>query len=62
MWLLSKIGSPIDMPELAAAQIIMKNGKEISSISEQVNEIIELSFQRINELCDELALGKYPVA
>ena len=62
VWLLSKIGSPIDMPELAAAQVIMKKGKEISSISEQVNELIKSSFQKIDELCNDLALGRYPVA
>ena len=62
VWLLSKIGHPIDMPELAAAQVIMKKGKEISSISEQVNELIESSFQKIDELCNDLALGRYPVA
>ncbi len=62
IWLLSKIGQPIDKPELAAAEIIMKEGKELSSISEQVNELIESSFQKIDELCNDLALGRYPVA
>jgi S-adenosylmethionine synthetase len=61
VWLLSKIGQRIDKPELAAAQIIMKKGKELSSISEQVNELIESSFQNIDELCNDLALGRYPV-
>jgi S-adenosylmethionine synthetase len=62
VWLLSKIGQPINAPELAAAQLIMKKGKEISSISEQVNELIESSFQKIDQLCNDLALGKYPIA
>ncbi|MFX1520092.1 MAG: methionine adenosyltransferase [Promethearchaeota archaeon] len=62
VWLLSKIGQRIDKPELAAAQIIMKKGKEFLSISEQINELIESSFQKIDELCNDLALGRYPVA
>jgi S-adenosylmethionine synthetase len=62
VWLLSKIGQSIDKPELAAAEIIMKEGSELSSISEQVNELIESSFQKIDELCNDLALGRYPVA
>jgi len=40
----------------------MKEGRELSSISEQVNELIKSSFQKIDELCNDLALGRYPVA
>jgi hypothetical protein len=40
----------------------MKEGKELSAISQQVNEIIVSSLQRIDELCNDLALGRYPIA
>lgn len=59
--LLSRIGTPIDRPRMAAAQLLLEKGKQIGDVSKKAEEIIGRRLAGINGFCLELAAGKYPV-
>lgn len=61
IWLCSQIGTPIDMPKIAAAQVILKPKIRFSSVAKRVKEIIDIELSDINKFCNELIQGKYPV-
>lgn len=59
--LLSRIGTPIDSPQMATAQILLEKGRRIQDITAAAKGIIEKEFSAINKFCMELSRGKYPV-
>lgn len=59
--LLSRIGTPIDTPQMATAQVLLERGKKIGEIAKKAEEIFEREFSAINKFCMELSRGKYPV-
>lgn len=59
--LLSMIGTPIDKPQMATAQVLLERGMKINEISKKAEEIFEEEFSRINKFCMELSEGKYPI-
>jgi len=59
--LLSRIGTPIDQPQMATAQVLLEKGKRIKEIIRPATEIFEQEFARINRFCMALSRGKYPV-
>ena len=61
MLLLSRIGTPIDRPQMANAQLLLERGRKIDEISRTVEEIFEREFAGINVFCLALARGEYPV-
>ena len=61
IWLLSKIGTPIDHPAIAAAQAIMKNNNSIEPVRRKIEEVLDYELANINEFCNELAKGKIPI-
>jgi S-adenosylmethionine synthetase len=60
--LLSRIGSPIDQPQLATAQLLLERGRRINEISKKVEAVFERQFADINSFCAALARGEYPVS
>lgn len=58
IWLLSKIGSPIDHPAIAAAQVIMKGNNNIGKVKHKINEVLDNELENIQKFCMELAEGK----
>jgi len=58
IWLLSKIGSPIDHPAVAAAQVIMKGDNSIEKVRREISEVLNYELDNIAEFCVELAQGK----
>jgi S-adenosylmethionine synthetase len=58
IWLLSRIGGPIDHPAIAAAQVIMKRDNSISKIKHKINEVLDYELENIQKFCMELAEGK----
>lgn len=58
IWLLSKIGAPIDHPTVAAAQVVMKDGYNIGKTKQRINEVLDKELENIQEFCMELAEGK----
>ncbi len=59
--LLSRIGSPVDQPQLATAQLLLEKGRRIDEIATRVEEIFEREFAGINGFCGSLARGEYPI-
>jgi len=58
IWLLSKIGSPIDHPAVAAAQVVMKRGNNVQKAKREINQVLNKELENIQEFCMELAEGK----
>jgi len=61
VWLLSQIGSPIDHPKVAAAQLILEKRAREATAKRKAAEILERELASIVTLTRELAEGKYPV-
>ncbi len=59
--LLSRIGTPINMPQVAAAQVLLERGKKMSEIIGPSEDIFKREFANINRFCTALSKGKYPV-
>ena len=58
IWLLSKIGSPIDHPAVAAAQVVMRGNNSLSKIRQEVSGVLDHELENIEEFCMKLAEGK----
>lgn len=61
VWLLSQIGQPIDQPQVATAQLIMKKGKSLKKVSGEVRETIETELANIDKFTEELVNQSIPV-
>jgi S-adenosylmethionine synthetase len=59
--LLSRIGTPIDRPQMANAQILLEKGTRLEDVRERAEEIIKKELEGIGRFCLELSKGKYPV-
>jgi S-adenosylmethionine synthetase len=59
--LLSMIGTPIDRPQMASAQVLTDGKVRIRDISKRISRIIEEELSEINEFCDELSKGRYRI-
>jgi S-adenosylmethionine synthetase len=57
VWLLSEIGTPIDQPQIATAQLILKNGS-LSDVENEAAEIIDNELENIRAFSMELAAGR----
>jgi S-adenosylmethionine synthetase len=58
IWLLSKIGSPIDQPTVAAAQVIMKGDNSLDKVRHEISDVLDYELENIEKFCMELAQGK----
>ena len=58
IWLLSRIGSPIDRPAIAAAQVVMKGDNNVGKAKQQINQVLDTELEEIEKFCMELAEGK----
>ncbi len=58
IWLLSKIGSPIDRPAIAAAQVLTEGNNCIDKVKREINAVLEDELENIQKFCMELAQGK----
>lgn len=57
VWLLSRIGHPINEPNVVSAQIIPQNGVSIKSLESSIKEIISDEFDHLDDFCTALADG-----
>lgn len=58
IWLLSRIGNPIDHPAIAAAQVVTKDNSHIDRVKHEINAVLDDELENIQEFCMELAEGK----
>lgn len=61
VFLLSRIGMPIDQPVLAAAQVLPEEGRGIEEINRPIQDIFMHAFAEMDDFCRRLAMGEYPV-
>lgn len=59
--LLSRIGTPIDRPQVANAQVLLQRGRKIGEITKVVEDIFEKEFANVNRFCRELSIGRYRI-
>lgn len=61
IWLLSKIGEPIDQPVIASAHVIMKEGAVFNVISHEIDRVIDYELEHIERFCEALAYGRLQI-
>jgi len=61
VWMLSKIGRPIDQPIVAAVQIIPDSSESFDKIRKEAERLVDYRLEDIEEFCMELACGKISV-
>ena len=61
IWLLSKIGTSIDQPAIAAAQVIMKGNNSLETVRREIKGVLDYELENIDKFCMELAQGKIPI-
>jgi len=61
VWMLSKIGQPIDEPAIAAVQVIPERGIHLKEVKAEASRIVDYELENIEKFCTDLAYGKFPV-
>ena len=61
VWLLSRIGQPIDQPAVAAVQLIPGNRSAFERIRKEAEKVVDYELENIGSFCMDLAMGKMPV-
>jgi S-adenosylmethionine synthetase len=61
VWMYNVIGSPVNEPRAVIVQPTI-TGQLQNAERNQINEIVEKNLQNIQEFCNELISGKYPIA
>ncbi len=59
--LLSRIGMPVNRPQVATAQILLERGRKIHEITRAAEDIFEQEFSTLNKFCRDLSRGRFPV-
>jgi S-adenosylmethionine synthetase len=61
VWLLSKIGEPIDQPAIATAHVIMKEGGSFNDANHEIQKVIDYELDNIDKFCEALAYGRLQI-
>jgi S-adenosylmethionine synthetase len=61
VWLCSRIGMPINEPQVAAVQVSLKARAKYREVVDPIRQIVGRELARIPELCNALAQGKYSI-
>jgi len=61
VWMLSKIGKPIDDPAVVAVQVICESNTVFTKVKKAAEEIVEYELENIDKFCMDLAYGKISV-
>jgi S-adenosylmethionine synthetase len=59
--LLSRIGTPVDSPVIATAQVLLEDGQRLSDIRARVEQIFAVAFADLEDFCRRLGEGEFPV-
>jgi S-adenosylmethionine synthetase len=59
--LLSRIGTPVDQPQIATVRLLLDKGRRIGDVFPRVKDIFEREFADMAGFCAALARGEYPV-
>lgn len=61
VWLCSRIGEPIDRPQIASVQVHLQPRAILADVATPIRSLVREELERIPAFCDELAQGQYPV-
>jgi len=61
VWLCSRIGDPVNRPQMASVQVQLSKGVNLGDVVEPIRQLINREFSRMAVFCEELACGKYPI-
>jgi S-adenosylmethionine synthetase len=61
VWLLSRIGEPIDRPVMVSAQLVLVRGCELQDVRVRAQELLEEALGGIERLCEQLSQGAVAV-
>jgi len=59
--LLSRVGTPIDTPQMASAQVLTDGKLRLREVSRKITAIIERELANINTFCVDLSKGRYQI-
>jgi S-adenosylmethionine synthetase len=59
--MLSRIGTPVNEPQVATVQIMMEDGRRVKDIAGKAEAVVARELASINKFCKELSKGKYPI-
>ena len=62
VWLCSRIGTPIDEPQVASVQVKLIRGAKFAALAEPIRQIVSRELKRMPDFCRELAEGKYSIS
>ena len=61
VWLCSRIGAPVNQPQIAAVQVALDGRTALPAIEADIRKIVAGALERLPEFCRDLANGQYPV-
>jgi S-adenosylmethionine synthetase len=61
VWLCSRIGDPIDIPQVASVQVKLAKGVHMTEVTDPIRRIVTREFTHMQSFCQALAEGKYPI-
>jgi S-adenosylmethionine synthetase len=61
VWLCSRIGDPVDQPQIASVQVMFEGPATLGDVSEPIRRIVANELARMPDFCRALALGKYSI-
>ncbi|MBF8285865.1 MAG: S-adenosylmethionine synthetase, partial [Anaerolineales bacterium] len=61
VWLCSRIGDPIDQPQVASVQVALHERVELAHLAEPIRRVVVRQLEHMPHFCRELASGKYSI-
>lgn len=61
VWLCSRIGDPVDRPQMVSVQMHLQPGAIISDLAGPIRHLVKEELARMPVFCKELAEGRYPI-
>ncbi len=61
VWLCSRIGDPVDKPQLAAVQVALDGSTQLTTIERAARKIVAREIERMPQFCQELASGEHSI-
>jgi S-adenosylmethionine synthetase len=61
VWLCSRIGDPIDKPQMASVQVKLDGHIRLADVERSIRQITVRELERMPSFCQELAQGRYPI-
>jgi S-adenosylmethionine synthetase len=61
VWLCSRIGAPVNEPQVAAVQVKLKAGAKFADVAEPARQIVRRELRQMPSFCRQLAQGAFSI-